>query len=361
MDARIAFLPGDGIGPEVLAEAGRVLEAVARAGGHRFEITEGAIGARAIESSGDPLPETTRNLSVAMDAVLLGAVGLPAQSLDNVRRPEEGLLELRTLLGNYANLRPVSVNPALSGNSPLRPERIEGVDLVVVRELLGGIYFGRPRGIDGGRAYNTEVYTEEEVRRIAVTAFDLARERRGHVMSVDKANVLESSILWRRVVTEIARGYPDVKLAHMYIDNCAMQLIANPRQFDVILTNNMFGDILSDEASVLAGSLGMLPSASIGGGIELYEPVHGSAPDIAGKGLANPIGAILSVAMMLEQSFDLPAEAAAVRRGVDRALQEGYRTRDLESGSAHEKRVSTSEMGDRIVEFATAAASAVGS
>lgn len=356
MDARIAFLPGDGIGPEVLAEGRRVLETVAAGGGHRFEILEGAIGAGAIASAGDPLPGPTIALLDTVDAVLLGAVGQPEQSLENVRRPEEGLLQLRTLLGNYANIRPVAVNPALRGQSPLRPERVEGVDLVVVRELLGGIYFGRPRGNEAGRAFDTEVYTEAEVRRIAVAAFDLARTRRRKVVSVDKANVLESSRLWRRVASEVAASYPDVALSHMYVDNCAMQLIANPRQFDVILTNNLFGDILSDEASVLAGSLGMLPSASVGGRTGLYEPVHGSAPDIAGRGLANPIGAILSVAMMLDASFGLVEEAASVRRGVDQALGEGFRTRDLQSGADHEHAASTSEMGGRIAELVTVAA-----
>jgi 3-isopropylmalate dehydrogenase len=303
--ARIAFLPGDGIGPEVLGEARRVLDAVASDSGHRFDIVEGALGAVAIETQGDPLPESTKALVGSVDAVLLGAVGQPGEAAPRARRPEEGLLELRTLLGNYANLRPVQVSPALGGHSPLRPDLVKGVDLLVVRELLGGIYFGEPRGLDSARGFNTEVYTEDEVRRIAVTAFDLAGRRRGRVVSVDKANVLESSMLWRRVVSEVAAGYPDIAFASMYVDNCAMQLVANPGQFDVIVTNNMFGDILSDEASVLTGSLGMLPSASIGGKTGLYEPVHGSAPDIAGQGLANPIGAILSVAMMLEESLGL--------------------------------------------------------
>lgn len=348
MHARIAFLPGDGIGPEVLGEARRVLDAVAAQGGHRFELIEGAIGAGAIATSGDPLPEPTRDLCRSVDAVLLGAVGLPDQKLDGARRPEEGLLELRTLLGNYANLRPVRVHAALRGHSPLRPERVEGVDLLVVRELLGGIYFGQPRGNEGGRAHNTEVYSEDEVRRISVTAFALARHRNRKVVSVDKANVLESSMLWRRVASDVAVGYPDVAFSSMYVDNCAMQLVANPRQFDVILTNNMFGDILSDEASVLTGSLGMLPSASVGGQTGLYEPVHGSAPDIAGQGLANPIGAILSVAMLLEESLGLKEEGAAVRRAVDNALEEGFRTRDLSSGAAGETEVTTCGMGERI-------------
>lgn len=351
MHARIAFLPGDGIGPEVLTEARRVLDAVAAQGGHQFELIEGAIGAGAIATGGDPLPSPTRELCRSVDAVLLGAVGLPDQKPGGARRPrrpEEGLLELRTLLGNYANLRPVRVNAALRGHSPLRPERVEGVDLLVVRELLGGIYFGQPRGNDGGRAHNTEVYTEDEVRRISVTAFDLARQRNRKVVSVDKANVLESSMLWRRVASEVARDYPDVAFSNMYVDNCAMQLVANPRQFDVILTNNMFGDILSDEASVLTGSLGMLPSASIGGKTGLYEPVHGSAPDIAGQGLANPIGAILSVAMLLEESLGLKEEGAAVRRAVDRVLEDGFRTRDISSGAPGETEVTTSGMGERI-------------
>jgi 3-isopropylmalate dehydrogenase len=342
------MLPGDGIGPEVLREARRVLEAVADRGGHQFELIEGAIGAGAIAASGDPLPPPTRELCRSVDAVLLGAVGLPEQKLDGARRPEEGLLELRTLLGNYANLRPVRVNASLGGHSPLRPERVEGVDLLVVRELLGGIYFGQPRGSEADRAYNTEVYTEDEVRRIAVTAFDLARQRKRKVVSVDKANVLEVSMLWRRVASDVAAGYPDVAFSSMYVDNCAMQLVANPRQFDVILTNNMFGDILSDEASVLTGSLGMLPSASIGGQTGLYEPVHGSAPDIAGEGLANPIGAILSIAMLLEESLGLKQEGAIVRDAVDRVLADGFRTRDLCSGAAGETEVTTSGMGERV-------------
>ena len=348
MEGRIAFLPGDGVGPEVLGEARRVLEAIGEAYGHRFEIIEGAMGAGAIESTGESLPEPTRALVTQVDAVLLGAVGFAAQPADpTVPDPAKGLLELRKLLGSYANIRPVAVSDAILDQSPFRPEHIRGVDLVVVRELLGGIYFGLPRGLDHGIAHNTEVYTEEEVRRIAKMAFEIARERRKSVVSIDKSNVLESSVLWRRVATDVAREYTDVEFSSMLVDNCAMQLIANPRQFDVILTNNMFGDILSDEASVLAGSLGMLPSASIGATIGLYEPVHGTAPDIAGKGIANPIGAILSVAMMLELTFKLSAEATAIRGGVDRALAEGKRTADLLS-DADGQAVSTSEMGEFI-------------
>lgn len=349
MEGRIAFLPGDGVGPEVLAEARRVLEAIGEAYGHRFEIIEGAMGAGAIESTGESLPEPTRELVSQVDAVLLGAVGFATQPTDpTVTDPAKGLLDLRKLLGNYANIRPVAVSDAILDRSPFRAEHIRGVDLVVVRELLGGIYYGLPRGLDHGIAHNTEVYTEEEVRRISKTAFEIARERRKKVVSIDKSNVLESSVLWRRVATDVAREYADVEFSSMLVDNCAMQLIANPRQFDVILTNNIFGDILSDEASVLAGSLGMLPSASIGGTVGLYEPVHGTAPDIAGKGIANPIGAILSVAMMLELTFKLSAEATAIRAGVDRALAEGCRTADLRS-DGNGQATSTSEMGEFIV------------
>ncbi len=349
MEGRIAFLPGDGIGPEVLGEARRVLEAIGEAYGHRFEIVEGAMGAGAIESAGDPLPGPTRELVTQVDAVLLGAVGFATPPTDpTVPDAAKGLLDLRKLLGNYANIRPVAVPDAIVNQSPFRAEHIRGVDLVVVRELLGGIYFGLPRGLDHGIAHNTEVYTEEEVRRITKMAFEIARKRRNKVVSIDKANVLESSVLWRRVATDVAREYADVEFSSMLVDNCAMQLIANPRQFDVILTNNIFGDILSDEASVLAGSLGMLPSASIGATIGLYEPVHGTAPDIAGQGIANPIGAILSVAMMLELTFKLFAEAAAIRGGVDRALTEGCWTADLRSDGDRPP-VSTSEMGSFVV------------
>jgi len=305
MKARIVFLPGDGIGPEVLAEAQRVLNEVEKAYGHSFEIIGGEIGVNAIRNSGDPLPESTRELCLTADAVVLGAVGGPTGNSYNGRRPEAGLLDLRKLLGNYANLRPVVALDALAGHSPLRPELISGVDVLVVRELLGGIYFGKPSDTEGGVARDTEVYSENEVHRISVTAFDAARLRRNKVTSVDKANVLESSRLWRRIAEDVAKDYPDVTFENMLVDNCAMQLVANPVQFDTILTSNMFGDILSDEASVLTGSLGMLPSGSIGGKIGLYEPIHGSAPDIAGQGKANPIGAILSVAMMLELTFNL--------------------------------------------------------
>jgi len=330
MSMTIAFLPGDGVGPEVLGEARRVLETAARVFKLQFQITEGDIGGVAIAKHGAPLPPATAELCRQSKAVLLGAVGdrkydgLPAS-----QKPERGLLDIRALLGNYANLRPVRVFDPLTDASTLRPETVRGVDLVFVRELLGGIYFGKPRSRDKERAVDTEVYTADEVRRVARIAFTLARKRRKRVTSVDKANVLETSILWRQTVEETARDFPDVALEHLYVDNCAMQLMLKPAHFDVILTNNMFGDILSDEAAVLAGSLGMLPSASIGGAVGLYEPVHGSAPDIAGTGQANPIGAIASAAMMLEYSFQMSEAAQRVYDAIEKALENGYRTRDI--------------------------------
>lgn len=358
MDGRILFLPGDGIGPEVLLEARRVLEAVGGIHGHRFEIIGGPIGDGARERFGDPLPEETRALAVEVDAVLVGAVGLAVRSADGAGvDASRGLLDLRRLLGNHANIRPVAVPDALVDRSPLRPECVRGVDLVVVRELLGGIYYGRPRGVEDGVAFDTEIYTEEEVRRISVSAFELARTRRKKVTSIDKANVLESSIFWRRIAEEISRDYPDIEFSSMLVDNCAMQLIQHPRQFDVLLTSNMFGDILSDEAAVLVGSLGMLPSASVGGDIGLYEPVHGAAPDIAGRGIANPVGAILSVAMMLELTFALPEEAGAVGAAVDRVLEDGYGTADLQADGGRAP-VSTARMGELIVKALGSAGSA---
>jgi 3-isopropylmalate dehydrogenase len=355
MKYHIAFLPGDGVGPEVLAEARRVLELGARLFGCTFEITEGDIGATAIDRHDSPLPPPTIELCKKSQAVLLGAVGdrkydhLPAS-----KKPERGLLDLRTLLGNYANLRPVFVFDPLANASNVRPEVVRGVDLVFVRELLGGVYFGTPRHRDENRAVDTEVYTVEEVRRVARVAFSLAQIRRKKLTSVDKANVLETSILWRQTVAEVARDYPDVTLEHLYVDNCAMQLILKPKSFDVVVTNNLFGDILSDEAGVLAGSLGMLPSAAIGGFAALYEPVHGSAPDIAGKSQANPIGAIASVAMMFEHSFRLPEAARRIHNAIAEALNKGYRTRDIYSdtpGWPAQTLVTTREMGDAIRGF----------
>jgi 3-isopropylmalate dehydrogenase len=356
MKARIAWLPGDGVGPEVLREARRVLEVIASEHNHEFEFTDGDIGGVAIERYGEPFPKVTQDLCLTSSAVFLGAVGDPKYDhLPPGKKCENGLLNLRKLLGNYANLRPVTVYEGLLDSSPLRRESVRGVDLMIVRELLGGIYFGSPRGLEETQAFNTEIYTREEVRRVAKIAFRLARHRRRRVTSVDKANVLEASVLWREACTEVARQFSDVTFNSMYVDNCAMQLIAKPSQFDVIVTNNMFGDILSDEASMLAGSLGLLPSASIGGKIGLYEPVHGSAPDIAGKGIANPLGAISSAAMLLEHSLELPREATKLERAIVKVLSRGYRTADLKSRTGREKPkeriVSTKEMGELICDY----------
>src|SRR5262245_55701917 len=355
----IAFLPGDGVGPEVLAEARRVLETVGRLVNRTFEIVEGDIGGVAIARHDVPLPSSTIDLCKKSRAVLMGAVGdRRYDQLPAAKKPERGLLELRKLLGNYANLRPVYVFDSLAENSPVRPDVVRGVDLVFVRELLGGMYFGTPRLRDADRAVDTEVYSVEEVRRVAQTAFQLARRRRKHLTSVDKANVLETSILWRQTVAEVARDFPDVTVENLYVDNCAMQLILKPKHFDVVLTNNLFGDILSDEAAVLAGSLGMLPSAALGGSVGLYEPVHGSAPDIAGTGQANPLGAIASAAMMLEHSFELPEIATLIHKAIDKALGKGLRTRDLYPQAASEQArytlVSTREMGEAVCGLLTA-------
>jgi len=339
---RITSLPGDGIGPEVNREALRVLDLAVRKSGRKLEVVEMAMGGAAIDQFGEPLPAATREACLASDAVLLGAVGGPKwDNLSPDKRPEKGLLGIREALGVYANLRPVKAREALLESSPLRPEIIRGTDMIVVRELLGDVYFGKPRGIEGNprRGFNTMVYTEGEVRRIAIVGFELARTRRKLVTSVDKANVLESSRLWRDVVTEVSRDYPDIELRHALVDSCAMDLIRRPTNFDVLLTSNMFGDILSDEASVLAGSIGLLPSASIGDGPGFYEPIHGSAPDIAGRGIANPLGAIASAAEMLRRSLGLAGMADKVDQAIDQVLIEGRRTADL-GGS-----VSTEQMG----------------
>ncbi len=361
MKAQIAFLPGDGVGPEVLAEARRVLDTVGSRFNHTFDIVEGDIGGVAIDRYDSPLPPPTIELVQKSNAVLLGAVGdKKYDSLPSSKKPERGLLDLRTLLGNYANLRPVFVFDPLANSSTVRPEVVRGVDIMFVRELLGGIYFGTPRMREGNRAVDTEVYTVDEVRRVSRVAFELARSRRKHVTSVDKANVLETSILWRQTVADVAKDYPDVKLENLYVDNCAMQLILRPKQFDVVVTNNLFGDILSDEGGVLVGSLGMLPSGSIGGQVGFYEPVHGSAPDIAGTGKANPIGAIGSVAMMLEYSFKLPDLAARVQRAIAAAIDQGLRTADIFSPG--QTLVSTKQMGDavcKIIEKSDATKNAV--
>ena len=343
----IAVLPGDGIGPEVTAEAVRVLTAVADLYGYRIRTAEYAIGAAGVAETGEALPAWTRGAVVESDAVLLGAVGSPALArATGDQRPEAGLLALRKLLGAYANLRPVAVHPALRHVSPLRAERLDGVDLLIVRELTGGLYYGEPRGRDERSAVNTLRYDVEEIERVARVAFRSARERRGSVTSVDKANVLEVSQLWRDTVSSLGQEYPDIRLEHLYVDFAAMRLIANPASFDVLLTENLFGDILSDEAAVLTGSLGLLPSASIGDGPGLFEPVHGSAPDIAGRGVANPIGAIASAAMLLRHSLDLPEAADAVEQAIAAALNSGARTSDI--ASPGEPTLCTQEIGHEI-------------
>jgi 3-isopropylmalate dehydrogenase len=353
MKATIVCLPGDGIGPEVVAEGRAVLAAVGARFGHELHFEERLVGGAAIDAAGDPLPPATRDACARADAILLGAVGGP--KWDNPRaktRPEAGLLALRKELGLYANLRPVRVHPALAAISPVRPERLEGANVLFVRELTGGLYFGERRRetVDGKRrAVDTLAYDEEEVRRVVELAFHLARARKGKLTSVDKANVLASSRLWREVTEEVARAFPDVVLEHQLVDACAMRLVTAPRAFDVVVTENMFGDILTDEASVLAGSLGLLPSASIGSATRgLYEPIHGSAPDIAGKGTANPIGTILSAAMLLRHSLGLTDEAATVERAVFEVLAAGARTADL--ARPGEATLGTRAMGERVVE-----------
>jgi 3-isopropylmalate dehydrogenase len=340
MNLNILVLPGDGIGTEVTCQAVRVLRRVAEKWKHTLSLSEGLLGGIAIHKTGSPMPEETAKLALAADATLMGAVGLP--EFDNAppeKRPEKGLLGIRKTLGVYANLRPVRSYKSLLDSSPLKNHLVDGTDMIIVRELTGGMYYGTPRGISGSgpeeRAVNTMVYTRAEIERVARMAFHLARGRRKKLTSVDKSNVLENSQLWRRVVTEVARDFPDVALDHLLVDNCAMQLVLNPKRFDIVVTENMFGDILSDEGAVLAGSIGMLPSASIGAKkpsgvwVGLYEPVHGSAPDIAGQNKANPLGAIGSVAAMLEYSFGLAAEAAAVNAAVETVLNSGKVTADL--------------------------------
>jgi len=354
MKLKIAVLAGDGIGPEVTAQAVRVLETVAERHGHTFEFEERAVGGVAIKQEGSPLPSSTLDACLKSDAVLLGAVGAPEHDqLPAETRPEAGLLALRNGLGAYANLRPVVAYEAIGECSPLRPEIARDSDILIVRELLGGLYFGQPRGIlsEGttASAFNTMRYSVPEIERIAHVAFKAATARRQKVTSVDKANVLETSQLWRKVVTSVGAEYPDVTLEHLYVDACAMHLIMNPRRFDVMLTENLFGDILSDEAAVITGSLGMLASASIGGTVGLYEPVHGSAPDIAGKGLANPLGAIASAALLLRYSANLEQEAKEVEAAIRTVLDAGYRTVDLDRGTG-KRVVQTSEMGSLVVE-----------
>ncbi|HUX87328.1 MAG TPA: 3-isopropylmalate dehydrogenase [Chloroflexota bacterium] len=352
MEATLAVLPGDGIGVEVTAEAVKVLQVVAEKFGHHLTFPTGSVGGAAIDQTGTALPDETLELCRRSAAILFGAIGGP--KWDDPRaavRPEQGLLALRKGLGLYANLRPVKLNAGLLESSTLKPEVVSGVDLIVVRELTGGLYFGEPskRWSDesGRKAVDTLLYTEQEVERVVQVACALARGRRKKVTSVDKQNVLSSSRLWREVATEVAARNPDITIEHVLVDNCAMQLVRDPRQFDVIVTENMFGDILTDEASVLAGSMGMLPSASLADGkFGMYEPIHGSAPQIAGQNVANPIAAILSAAMLLRLSLDCPGEAEVVERAVQQVLDDGFRTADIRS--AESKVVGTREMGDLI-------------
>ncbi len=350
---KICTLAGDGVGIEVTREALRVLNAVAPQFGLEIETTDHLIGGAAITAIGDPYPEETRAACVKSDAVLLGAVGSPEyDDLPPNQRPEIGLLRLRQSLGGFANLRPARAFPALIGSSPLREDVFRGTDMMIVRELLGGLYFGEPRGVndDNSEAFNTMRYSVAEIERVARVAFETARIRSKKLTSVDKANVLETSRLWRQTVTKVAEDYPDVTLDHLFVDACAMHLVTNPSRFDVIVTENLFGDILSDEAAVLTGSLGMLASATIGGQIDLYEPVHGSAPDIAGKNIANPLGAIASAAMLLRYTAKNEPAAVAIDKAIEKFLDEGHRTVDIAKIS--ETSVSTSDAGEIVAKFA---------
>ena len=352
---KVLLLPGDGIGQEVTASAGRILEKIVQLEGVEIELLEGLIGGAAIDSAGDPLPKETLELAKECDAVLLGGVGGPKwDDLPTEEKPEKGLLRIRQELDLFANLRPALLFPPLSSASSLKSELVENLDILILRELTGGIYFGEPRGVELREnervGFNTLVYSEGEIERIARVGFELAEKRSGKVCSVDKANVLEVSQLWREVVNDIAVDYPGVELSHMYVDNAAMQLVRQPKQFDVIVTGNMFGDILSDVAAMLTGSLGMLPSASLASnGSGLYEPVHGTAPDIAGQDLANPLATILSVAMMCKYSLDLPKAANSIETAVSAVLEAGYRTSDIFSDSA-QTQVGCVEMSELVLE-----------
>jgi 3-isopropylmalate dehydrogenase len=352
LKARIVLLPGDGIGPEIVAEGRQILELVGARFGHEFTFETHLIGGCSLDAIGVPLSEEALGAARSSAAVLLGAVGGPKwDQMDATTRPEDGLFQIRKGLGLYANIRPVRAFTALASCSPLRPERTAGTDLVMVRELTGGLYFGRPQGqevtAEGRRALDTLVYTEGEIQRVIRRAFEMARTRRKKVTSVDKANVLCTSRLWRQIADEVAREYPDVQLEHQLVDSCAMRIVTQPTSFDVIVTENMFGDILSDEAAVVGGSLGILPSASLGdSSLGLYEPIHGSAPDIAGKGIANPLGTILSAAMLLRHSLGLEKEASSVESAVVAALDDGCRTRDLSA----DRPLSTREMGKAVAD-----------
>ncbi|HSQ24711.1 MAG TPA: 3-isopropylmalate dehydrogenase [Pyrinomonadaceae bacterium] len=353
MQLRIVVLPGDGVGPEVTEQAVRVLREVANIQGHNFHFEEHPAGGVAIKQSRTPLPRATLDACLAADAVLLGAIGSPEfDHLSPAEKPEAGLLLLRKSLGGFANLRPIVSYPALAAASPLRREIVEGADLLFVRELLGGLYFGEPRGImrnGNSTAFNTMRYSVGEIERVARVAFEAAMKRQCKVTSVDKANVLETSQLWRETVTRVAADYPAVALDHLYVDAAAMHIITNPKRFDVILTENLFGDILSDEAAVISGSLGMLASGTVGGAVDLYEPVHGSAPDITGRNAANPLGAIASAAMLLRHTAQLEDEAADIEAAIQAVLSAGYRTRDIADGILGHI-VSTNEMGQLVTE-----------
>ena len=350
---KIGVIKGDGIGPEIIDEAIKVLDAVSVKEGFNLKYEEMLLGGAAIDATGVPLPEDTIQGVKKCDAVLFGAIGGPKwDNLERHLRPETGLLGLRKEMGTFANLRPAMVYDELVNASSLKPEVIKGVDIMVVRELTGGIYFGQPRELHADKAFNTMIYTREEVKRIAVVAFDIAMKREKRVCSVDKANVLEVSQFWREIVEEIAVDYPEVELSHMYVDNAAMQLIRDPKQFDVILTGNIFGDILSDAASMLSGSIGLLPSASTGKGVGLFEPIHGSAPDIAGQGIANPLATISSASMMLRYALGENVAADKIDDAIKKALSEGYRTGDLGDYDAKEIMTCT-EMGDIIADYAS--------
>ncbi|ACK42472.1 MULTISPECIES: 3-isopropylmalate dehydrogenase [Dictyoglomus] len=355
MRVKIAVLPGDGIGPEVVKQAIKVINVLSKKFHHQVEIKEGIVGGAAIDKFGDPLPEETWKICEESDSILLGAVGGPKwDNLPGDKRPEKALLKLRSGFNLFANLRPISIFDELIFSSPIKEEYLKGVDFIIVRELTGGLYFGKPKEtrIENGEeiAIDTMIYRTSEIRRIAHVAFKMAQKRKKKVTSVDKANILECSRLWRKIVEEVAKEYPDVALEHMYVDNCAMQIVRNPKQFDVILTENTFGDILSDEAAVITGSIGMLPSASLGETKKgLYEPIHGSAPDIAGQNVANPIATILSVALMFRYSFDLEEEAKLIEKSVRKVLSLGYFTKDLYANNPYaQKMVTTEEMGDLI-------------
>lgn len=351
---KIAVFPGDGIGPEIIKEAVKILRIISDKKNINLLLNEGLVGGIAYDHSGTPLPDESLALALKSDAVLLGAVGGPQwEDLDYSVRPERALLGLRGKLGIYANLRPILVFEELLDASPLKRSIVQGIDIMIIRELTGDVYFGRPRGVKKGKngkrkGVNTMVYSEDEIRRIAIRAFEIARTRKKNLLSVDKANILETMELWRNVVNDVGQSYPDIILKHMYVDNCALQLIRNPSQFDVIVTTNLFGDILSDEAAMLTGSIGMLPSASLGKKTALYEPIHGSAPDIAGRNIANPLATILSVALMLRYSFAMIREAELIEKAVKNTLAEGFRTQDIHQPGT--KLVGTEEMGDHVTE-----------